>query len=85
MPIWKRPSFYLAVVPLLAILIATILHSAMGCGYECEGAVSGPIDRVALFLLYLFGYGLWLFLGFALAVFLIELAFQKRRKHRNAA
>ena len=57
MKIWERLSFYIAILPLAGMAIAYAVHEAMGCGYECTGHISGPIDSVALGAMYLFGYG----------------------------
>ncbi len=80
MRIWKRPSLYLAVVPVVGMIAADLLHRAMGCGYECSGPISGPVDRWALSVVYLFGYGIILFWGAAVVSFVIE---QIVKKHRN--
>ena len=83
MSVWRRPSFYLASVPIAGMLLADVVHQAMGCGYKCTGPVSGPIDRAALFALYLFGYGISFFMGLAAVVFVGEVLY--RRWRRRAA
>ena len=75
MKIWRRPSFYFLVIPFLGIAAGSLLHEVMGCGYECTGPITGPVDRVALFFAYLFGYGLPMFMGLAAIVFASELAY----------
>jgi predicted ferric reductase len=57
----------------------------MGCGYECTGSITGPIDRVTLAATYLFGYGLWLFWGLALVSLIVEITYEKWRKRGTAA
>jgi hypothetical protein len=79
MRLWKRPSIYLAALPVLGIAAGAFAHWVMGCGYECAGPMSGPIDRVALFLLYLFGYGIWVFWGIAAVTLLAEALYQRWR------
>ena len=74
MRIWRRPSFYFLVIPFLGIAAGSLLHEVMGCGYECTGPITGPIDRVALFFAYLFGYGLPMFMALTAIVFAGELA-----------
>ena len=77
MKLLRRPSFYFFVVPFLGIAAGSLLHEAMGCEYECTGSISGPLDRVAMFVAYLFGYGLPLFLCLAAFVLALELAYFK--------
>lgn len=76
---WKRPSIYLAAVPVIGIAVGALAHWALHCGYECTGTLSGPVDRAALFMLYLFGYGLWFFWGVAAVVLVVELLYQRWR------
>jgi hypothetical protein len=56
----------------------------MGCGYECTGNVSGPVDRAALFVMYLFGYGLVLFWALAAVSFIGEVLYAKWRRGKAA-
>ena len=75
MRIWRRPSFYFLVIPFLGVAAGSLLHEVMGCGYECTGPISGPVDKAALFVAYLFGYGLPMFMALAVAIFAGELAY----------
>ncbi len=83
MRLLKRPSFYFACLPIAAMMLGELLHTAMGCGYECSGPISGPVDRVALGALYLFGYGFPLFMGLAALVLFIELIYVHWKKRRT--
>ena len=85
MKVLRRPSFYFFVVPFLGIAVGLLLHEAMGCGYECTGRFSGPLDRAALFAAYLFGYGLPLFMGLAAFVFLLEVVYFRLRARREVS
>jgi hypothetical protein len=83
MRIWRRPSFYFLVVPFIGIAVGTLAHEAMGCGRECTGPLSGPVDKVALFVAYLFGYGLPIFMALAATVYACELAYFRMLRRRE--
>lgn len=75
MKLLHRPSFYLAIVPVVISILAYFLHDAMDCGMQCTGIISRPIDFVARFIMYYIGFKLAFFEGLAFIALIIEVCY----------
>jgi hypothetical protein len=85
MKLLQRPSFYLATVPIIVSVLAYLLHEAMGCGSQCTGTVSAPVDFVARFIMFYVGFNLVFFTGLAIVVLIVELVYAMWQKHKKIA